>query len=135
MKFGEARARASRPLQIIHTDLCGSIEPLTWNRKKYFLTFLDYTHYTMIYFVENKNKVQDVIKEYVEHVEAHWNLRVSKIRCDNEREYLSKDIEIWCKEKGIFIDNSTSYTPQLNGKPERLNRTLLDTYELCYLIQ
>lgn len=43
--FDKVRRRATRPLEIIHTDLCGPIEPETWGGNKYFVTFLDdYTH-------------------------------------------------------------------------------------------
>jgi len=125
LNFGEPRTRAIRPLQIIHTDLCGPIDPITWDRKKYFLTFLDdYTHYTIVYLLENKSEVQD-IKEYVHRVEAHWNTRVLKIRCDNGKEYMNKNVLTWCKQREIIIDNTTSHIPQLNGKAER-NRIILD---------
>ena len=59
-------------------------------------------------------------------VEAKWQLQVSKLRSDNGREYLSKDLTDWCKDKGIILDYTTPFTPQLNGKAERLNRTLIE---------
>jgi len=116
LKFGETRSRAKRPLELIHTDVCGPIDPITWNNKKYFITFLDdYTHYTLVYLLENKYEVQDIIKQYVERVEAHWNSRVSKIRCDNGKEYLNKGIDSWCKQKGIVLDTTIPY-PSITGK-------------------
>ncbi|KYN05076.1 Copia protein [Cyphomyrmex costatus] len=81
LKFEDARTRAKRPLEIIHTDL-------------YYL------------------------KEYVNQVEVHWNSKVSKIRCDNGKEFLNKDVQIWCKRKVIILDNTIPYTPQQNGKAE-----------------
>jgi len=127
LKFSETRSRAKRPLELIHTDVCGPIDPTTWNNKKYFITFLDdYTHYTLVYLLENKYEVQDIIKQYVERVEAHWNSRVSKIRYDNGKEYLNKGIDLWSKQKGIVLDTTIPYTPQHNGRAERLNRTLMD---------
>ncbi|UYV61480.1 hypothetical protein LAZ67_1005005, partial [Cordylochernes scorpioides] len=48
--FGNERSRATRPLEIVHTDLCGPIEPLTHDNKKYIMTFLDdYTHFCYVY--------------------------------------------------------------------------------------
>ncbi|KYN15771.1 Copia protein [Trachymyrmex cornetzi] len=127
LKFGTGRLKAERPLQIIHTDLCGPIDPCTWNGKRYFITFQDdYTHYTFVYLLDNKTEVQEILKEFVKRVEVYWNLKVSKIRCDNGREFINKDIQAWSKSKGIIIDTTTPYTPQLNGRTERLNRTLLD---------
>ncbi|UYV82416.1 K02A2.6-like [Cordylochernes scorpioides] len=53
--FGNERYRATRPLEIGHTDLCGPIEPLTQNNKKYIMTFLDdYTHFCYVYLLSNK---------------------------------------------------------------------------------
>jgi len=99
-------------------------------------TFLDdYIHYIMVYLLENKAEVQDILKEYVHRVEAHWNTRVSKIRCDNGKKYMNKNVFTWCKQKGFIIDSTTPYTPQLNGKAEGLNRTILDKIRALLLIQ
>lgn len=48
-------------------------------------------HFTIVYLLENKNEVKDIIKDYVKHVEAHWNLKISKIRCDNGKEKNKKN--------------------------------------------
>jgi len=48
----------------------------------------------MIYLLENKSKVQDILREYVYRVEAHWNNRISKIHCDNEKEYMNKNTDL-----------------------------------------
>lgn len=37
----------------------------------------------------------------------------------------NKDFQCWCK-KGINMDYTAPYSPQLNGKAERLNRTLVE---------
>lgn len=125
--FKTVRTRASRPLEIVHTDLCGPIDPETWDKKRYILTFLDdFTHHTMVYLLECKSEVPEYVKVYVEEVEAAKNLRVSKLRCDNGKEYVNADIKNYCKKKGIILDYTIPYTPQLNGKAERLNRTIME---------
>lgn len=35
------RIRAKRPLQLIHSDLCGPINTITYDGKRYLLTFID----------------------------------------------------------------------------------------------
>ncbi|UYV76053.1 hypothetical protein LAZ67_13002335, partial [Cordylochernes scorpioides] len=124
--FGNERSRATRPLEIVHTDLCGPIEPLTHDNKKYIMTFLDdYTHFCYVYLLSNKYEAKEYIKEYVNEVERFLNAKVSKLRCDNGGEYANTQVKEWCKMKGIILDFTIPYTPQLNGKAERLNRTLI----------
>lgn len=125
--FKEIRQRATRPLEIIHTDVCGPIEPTTWDGKKYVITFLDdYTHFCMVYLINGKFEVTSIIREYIEEVEAKWNLRTSMLRCDNGKEYTNNELKVWCRQRGIRLDYTIKYSPQLNGKSERLNRTLMD---------
>ncbi|UYV84378.1 FHDC1 [Cordylochernes scorpioides] len=125
--FGNERSRATRPLEIVNTDLCGPIEPLTHDNKKYIMTFLDdYTHLCYVYLLSNKYEAKEYIKEYVNEVERFLNAKVSKLRCDNGGEYANTQVKEWCKMKGIILDFTIPYTPQLNGKAERLNRTLIE---------
>lgn len=125
--FGEKRTRAKRPLEIVHTDVCGPIDPITWDKKKYMITFIDdFTHFVMVYLIEGKYEVADTVKEYANQVETKWNLKISKLRCDNGREYVNEELKIWCRRRGTILDVTTPYTPQLNGKAERMNRTLIE---------
>jgi len=126
-KFDNSRTKATRPLQIIHTDLCGPFDPITWDGNKYFVTFFDdYTHYTMVYLLKSKAETADKIKEFVNRMETRLEKRVAKIRCDNGKEFINNNLKNWCKEKGIELNTTIPHTPQLNGKAERLNRTLLE---------
>lgn len=54
------------------------------------------------------------------------NQKIAKIRCDNGREYANDYLQSWCKSEGIEIDFTTPHTPQLNGKAERINRTIIE---------
>ena len=136
MKAKQARApfkgsgmqtKTKRALEIVHSDICGPVEVSTWDNKKYILTMLDdYTHFAVIYLLKNKFEVADKIKEYVKFAEARWNLKMAKLRCDNGREYVNKNLQSWCTKNGIEMDLTIPYSPQLNGKAERLNRTLLE---------
>lgn len=48
--FGKERTRATRALEIVHTDVCGPIESLTWDGNRYYITFMDdFTHHTSVY--------------------------------------------------------------------------------------
>ncbi|XP_062528652.1 copia protein isoform X2 [Bombyx mori] len=125
--FGKERIAAKSPLEIVHTDLCGPIELPTWDNHKYFVTFLDdFTHFSAVYLLSSKNDVFDKIKQFIFLAENHFRLKVKKIRCDNGTEYSNNSLISWCQNKGIVLDLTIPYTPQLNGKAERLNRTLME---------
>lgn len=126
IEFGEAKLREKRPLEIIHSDVYGPINPPTWNGNKYFVTFLDFTHYIMAFLIKSKEGVPRKFKEYVKRVEARWDKCVSKLRCDNGKEFNNDKVITWCEDKGIELDRTVSYKPQLNRRAERLNRILMN---------
>lgn len=127
LPFNTIRTRAKRPLELIHTDICGPFEEKTYDGYTYVLTVMDdYTHFTKIYLLKFKYEAKDKIINYIEETERERNEKVFTIRCDNGGEYTSKDFRQWCIKKGIKLDLTIPYTPQLNGKSERLNRTLLE---------
>lgn len=48
-------AKSSRVLELIHSDVCGPLNPSTWNGKRYFVTFTDdFTH--LVYGFSDGNK-------------------------------------------------------------------------------
>ena len=78
--FNSKRQQATRPLQIIHTDLCGKISPPTFDGKNYFMTCIDdYTHHVTVYLLEHKNEAESFLKEYILESENHHNQKVSKL--------------------------------------------------------
>lgn len=128
--FGELRIRAKRPLELIHSDMYGPVCPKMWNRKNYIITFLNDYKLCMIYLLELESEIIDKFKEYISGVGVKWNTKVHQLRC-NGGEYTSTEMKNWCKLREIVLDYTTAHT-LLNGKAERLNRTLLKL-ELFYL--
>jgi hypothetical protein len=46
LPFGTKSRRAKYQLEIIHSDVCGPIDPTPYDSKKYFLSCVDdYTHF------------------------------------------------------------------------------------------
>ncbi|KYB24675.1 Retrovirus-related Pol polyprotein from transposon TNT 1-94-like Protein [Tribolium castaneum] len=64
-------------------------------------------------------------KEHLTNVPM-FGTKIATLKCDNGREYLPNDLVSFCKGKGIVIKTTIPYTPEQNGKAERLNRTLLE---------
>jgi len=58
LPFPKRGKRTSAPLEIVHTDLCGSMRKESHGGASYFLTFTDdYSRWTEVYFIKNKSEV------------------------------------------------------------------------------
>lgn len=117
--------RASRPLEIVHSDVCGKITPVSWDGNEYFVSFTDdYTHVSVVYLMKTKDQVLDCLKEYEAMASAHFGSKISRLRTDNGGEYSGRAIKEFCRSKGIRMEKTVPYTPEQNGVSERLNRTI-----------
>lgn len=125
LPHNQQRVRANRPLQLVHSDLCGPISPESYDRRRYTMTFVDdYTHFTVVYLLQSKSEAFKYFKIYEAMSTAHFNTRLSRFRCDNGREYISTEMKNYFEEKGIQFEFTMRYTPQQNGVAERINRTI-----------
>ncbi|OAE31115.1 hypothetical protein AXG93_150s1040 [Marchantia polymorpha subsp. ruderalis] len=58
-------------------------------------------------------------------LERKTGLKIKAIRSDRGREYLG-EVRHWCRQRGIRPETTAPYTPEQNGKAERLNRVLAE---------
>ena len=124
----KSQHESTQPLEIIHSDVCGPMNVNSVGGSRYFVTFIDdYSRFTSVYFMKNKNEVLDKFKEFVELGENLTEKRVKILRSDNGGEYLSQEFTQYCKGRGIKKDDTIPYTPQQNGVAERMNRTIMET--------
>lgn len=132
--FKNVGTRASQPLQLIHTDLCGPMEHVSLGGMRYFITFIDdYTKKVHVYLLKDKMSVLEVFKDFKSKVENELERKIKVIRSDNGTEYCNKEFENFLSKHGIEHQTSTPYTPQQNGLSERMNRTLVERAK-CMLI-
>lgn len=121
------KSHISRPLQIVHSDICGPIRPPTIDGKKYFMIFVDeFTHYCVTYLATFKSDLKTVIKDYINKSEARFNSKTVQLYIDNGTEYLSNEVKHFCFEKGIEYHLTIPYTPHQNGVSERMIRTITE---------
>ncbi|GMI80153.1 hypothetical protein HRI_001684600 [Hibiscus trionum] len=53
----KAEYRAKHPLELIHTDICGTITPESFSGKRYFISFIDdFSQKTWVYFLKEKSE-------------------------------------------------------------------------------
>lgn len=128
LPFEEAtKPRSSRPLELIHSDVCGPFNPASWNGKKMFVSFIDdYTHFAAVYILEAKSEVLDAFRKYAAMATAHFGTKIARLRSDIGREYINTEFKKYCDDAGIVMEPTVPYTPEQNGKSERFNRTVME---------
>ena len=95
--------RATKPLELVHSDLCGPMQVDSSGGSRYMLTFIDdYSRYTHVCFLKKKSEVLQKFKQFVAYSENMCNSRVEKLsiygnnlksfRTDNGGEYTSKGV-------------------------------------------
>jgi transposase InsO family protein len=125
--FQANESRAAKPLDLIHSDVIGPFETPSLGGHKYAIVFLDdCTQFSSVRCIAAKSDVATTVLEVLELWENRTERKVKTFRTDQGREYLNKTLGAAFKMKGILQQYSTRYTPQSNGRAERLNRTLLD---------
>ena len=134
----QSQPRATRPYEIVHSDVCGPMQVESKGGSRYMLTFTDdYSRYTTVYFFKSKNEVLSKFMEYVNSVEKLTGCHITKLnilseedvkvlRSDNGGEYTSNSFAKFCTEKGISHQFTVPYCPQQNGVAERMNRTIME---------
>ncbi|PNX98657.1 gag-pol polyprotein, partial [Trifolium pratense] len=119
--------RASEKLQLIHSDICGPINPESNGKKRYFITFIDdLSRKTWIYFLSEKSEALTIFQKFKAIVENETKLKIQCLRTDRGGEYTSTAFNEYCDIQGIKRQLTTSYTPQQNGVSERKNRTIMN---------
>lgn len=121
------RTKSNRLLGLVHSDVCGPISPITSEGHKYFVTFIDdFSNFTIVYLLKAKSEVTECFQEYYDMTGNMFGQFVSKLRCDNGGEYVAQELIDFCRKKGVILDYTVPYTPEQNGKAERMNRSLVE---------
>jgi transposase InsO family protein len=119
--------RASQPLELVHSDVCGPMQVTTGGGNRYFLTFIDdYTRMCWVFFLTHKSSVFSVFKRFKAMVELQSGFQIKKLRSDRGGEYTSAEFSKFCEDMGLERQLTVAYSPQQNGVAERKNRTIVE---------
>jgi transposase InsO family protein len=103
----------TRPLEMLHIDLFGPIAYRSIDGNKYGLVIVDdYSRFTWVFFLQDKNEIQEVLKKFLRIAQNEFDAKVKKIRSDNNTEFKNTQVEDFLDEKGINDEFSAPYTPQ-----------------------
>jgi hypothetical protein len=128
-KKGPVR-RATKPLELIHSDTCGPFPTQSITGSKYFIIFTDdYSRFTWIFFLKTKSheEVLEVFKKFKAYAEKSTGFQITRFRCDNGRgEYDNQYFKGFLANCGISYEPSAPYTQNQNGVSERMIRTITE---------
>jgi len=115
--------RASKPMELIHSDVCGPFPTETFSKKRYFVSFIDdYTRFSWIYLLRMKDEVAGMLDNFLTYATAHG--RPCLLRSDNGGEYVGEPLQKVLRQHGVRHVPSEPYTPQHNGVAERFNQSI-----------
>jgi len=119
--------RTSKPLELVHVDLMGPITTESSDNHKYILVILDdYSNFVCTFILRTKSEATRKLKEWILWSENCLGMKLKILNSDNGGEFLNKDLDAYLKGKGIEHRLTIPYTPQQNGKVERMNQTLMN---------
>jgi transposase InsO family protein len=118
---------APHPLQLVHTDVAGPMQTISYDSKRYILTFIDqFTSFVVVYLLERKDQVFSYFRDYEAKAKARFNRSIVELRLDNGSEYFNNMFQDYCSSNGIVMGPTVVDCKQSNGKAERFNRTIVE---------
>ncbi|KAL0356305.1 UNVERIFIED_CONTAM: Retrovirus-related Pol polyprotein from transposon TNT 1-94 [Sesamum radiatum] len=123
----ETLSRATKPLQLVHADVCGPFNPQSFGKSSYFILFIDdFTRKTWVYFLKHKSEAFEIFKRFKTRVEKESGFEIKALRTDRGGEFTSNEFKAFCELHGIRRPMTVPRTLQQNGVAERKNRTVLN---------
>ncbi len=121
------RSASAKPLDLIHSDVCGKMSSKSLSKAEYFVTFIDdKTRYVWVYMLKRKSDVFKCFREWRSFVEKFFGRSIKCLRTDNGGEFTSDEFESYLRNDGIKHELTIPKCPQQNGIAERMNRTLVE---------
>lgn len=123
--FRMTEERATKPFEMIHSDISGPFREPTPTGANYFAIVVDdYTKHIKVQPISNKDHARVFLQNYIKTIHQQTLYKVQTVRTDNDSVYCSREAEAWFKAEGIHHQLTVPYSPQSNGVAERNIRTL-----------
>ena len=125
--------RAKAPLQLVHSDLAGPVNPVGKDGFNYALSFVDdYSGVIMIYFLKQKSDTLEATKQFLADTAPIG--KINCIRSDNGGEFVGQKFESLLRENKIKHKTCAPYSPHQNGTAERAWLSLFNMAR-CLLLE
>ena len=114
--------RSTQRFEIIHTDICDLFDVKSFNKDKYFITFIDdFSRYGHVYLLHEKSQLVNALEVHINEVERQLDKKVKIVRLDRCGEYYGRYDESrqhlgpftkFLDKRGICAQYTMSGTPQ-----------------------
>ena len=118
----DARARA--PLNLIHLDLTGPIEPVSDGFKYVLGCTDDFTGIVIPYMLKNKSDTPKAFEKFIADTRPYGDIKC--VRSDGGGEFSSEIFGALLIKNKIKHEKSAPYSPHQNGTAERTFRTIFE---------
>ena len=125
--------RAKAPLDFVHCDLAGPIDPIGRDGFKYALSFVDdFSGIITVYFLKSKSNAPEALQQFL--ADCAPVGKVKRLRSDNGTEFMSQHFQSVLRENKIKHETSAPYSPHQNGTVERAWLSLFNMAR-CLLLE
>jgi hypothetical protein len=128
---------ATRPLELVHCDLCGPMRTDSHGGKRYYIVFIDdFSRWTFVYFLHTKDReaCANAFREMQSYVKTQYSCTIRTFRCDNGRgEHDNTLFRSILTTRGIRFEPAPAFTQHKNGVSERMLQTLNSKARACIL--
>ena len=127
LPFDKSDFKASKPLELIHSDVWGSAPTTSINDFQYYVLFVDdYFKFTWLFLLKFKSDVFEVFKYFKATIENQLDSKIKILRTDRGGEFTSNMFKRFCSSNGIIQHFTYPHTPQQNEVAKRKHRHLVE---------
>ena len=120
----KAKQCATKPLERVHSDICGLL-PYGHGGFRYFFLIIDcYSHFTWEFPLVLKSDAFLCYLKFEAGAENQLDAKVEALRVDNTPELISGEIKTHLKKKGVTYEQTIPGSSVQNGVAERANWTV-----------
>ena len=118
------REKSDKPLQLVHADLAGPVNPVGILGYKYVALFSDdFSGMQFVYFLKEKSQAHEALVDFLADSQSFGVVEV--LRSDGGMEFMGEKFQRILREKSIRHETSCPHSPHQNGTVERTLRTFL----------
>ncbi|SGY77704.1 BQ5605_C005g03702 [Microbotryum silenes-dioicae] len=126
LPFPDSESHSPERLGLVHSDVLLFPTP-SLTGKRYLVTFLDdHSRKLWAYAIDHKSDVFPTFQTWLAEVELETDAHLRILRTNNGGEYRSNAFTEFCQSRGIRRQYSIPYTPQQNGRAERVNLSIVE---------